>query len=79
MTSINIDQVREVIGEDATNKLVEAFKGKYLYIRKNNSNLPIEERNKIIKNLYQFGRSPAWIAEEVDLSIDHVKTIIYKR
>lgn len=79
MSTVSMNQVREVIGEEAADKMIDAFGGKHLYIWKNNRKVSIEDRNKIIKNLYQEGRSPAWIAKEVDLSIDHVKTIIYKR
>ena len=79
--SVSIQKVKEVIGEEAAMKLVDAFPSMQLYIPNKIPEFPdLDTRNQYIKNLYfSAGKSIDDIAAKVDLSVERVRKIICQR
>jgi hypothetical protein len=81
MSTVSIYQIKEVIGEEAAQRMIEAFPCTQLYIPNRIPDFPdLESRNQYIKNLYySAGKAIDDIAAKVDLSSDRVRKIIYQR
>lgn len=81
MATVSFYEVKEVIGEEAAQKMMENFPCKQLYIPNKMPEFPDNEtRNQYIKNLfYNAGKSVNEIADRVDLSIETVRKIINRK
>lgn len=79
--TVSIYEVKELIGEEAVQKMIEAYAGKIIYIKKKRNDFPDDEtRNQYIKNSFFItAKKPEHIADEVGLSVDRVKKIICQR
>ena len=80
--SVTMTELCSVIGEEATQKAIDAFAGRRCYFNKkpNALQFPTQAaKEEYIKNLFYAGRSPQYIAEKVGLGIDQTRTIIYKK
>lgn len=76
---VGIKELKEKMGEKTTNKLYEEFAGSTIYIPKKGIKFPTqEEKEKYILNLFYSGRPLQSIADEMNLSIDRIRKIIYK-
>lgn len=81
MASVQFYDIKEVIGEEAAQRIIELFPCTSLYIP---SKMPEFEdlslRNEYIKNLFfNSAKSIPEIADKVGLSIDRVRKIINQR
>jgi len=78
--TVTIHDIKPLIGEEAVQKLVDAYPGKLLYLPKKPLDFPDQEaKEKYIVNCYHSGMSKDDIANAVGLSADRVSKIIYKR
>jgi len=79
--TVSIHRIKEVIGEEAVQKMIDSFPCTQLYIPNRIPDFPdLESRNQYIKNLYySAGKAIDDIAAKVDLSSDRVRKIIYQR
>lgn len=77
MASIPFYKVKEIIGEEAAQRMMEEFPCTNIYIPNKMPEFPdIETRNQYIKNLFHnSGKSIPEIADRVDLSIETVRKI----
>lgn len=78
MATVSFYKVKEVIGEEAAQKMMEKFPCMQLYIPNRMPEFPDNEtRNQYIKNLFfNSAKSVDQIADRVDLSIGRVRKII---
>ncbi len=76
---VNINELKNKIGEEIVQKLYDEFAGMMIYIPKKGINMTQEEKEQYIINLfYDSGYSVKKIAEKVNLSEDRIRKIIYK-
>ena len=77
----SIQKVKELIGDEAVQVMIDNFAGMLLYIPKKGIDFLDQEAKELyIRNLFfESGRSIEYIADKVDLSIDRVRKIINKR
>jgi Mor family transcriptional regulator len=78
LASIPFYEVKEVIGEEAAQKMMESFPCTNIYIPNRMPEFPDNEtRNQYIKNLFfNSAKSVNEIADRFGLSIDRVRKII---
>ena len=77
---VSIQQIKEVIGEENLQKLVDHFPGKLIYIPKKGIQFPDQaSRNNYIRDQYFSGMDIEFIAEQVGLSKDRTRKIANKR
>lgn len=75
---ISIHEVKDMLGEEAAQKLMDAYPGREIYIPKKSSEFPnLEARDDFIYNMCtSSGRTYREVAELVDLSEDRVRRIV---
>lgn len=81
MSDKSIYEVKEVIGKDALQTILDTYPGMRFYVPKKKTYFPTQEaKETFIRNLFY---DSAWdfkrIADEVGLSVDRVKQIVYKK
>lgn len=81
MADKSIYEVKELIGEGALQTIVDNYPGVRFYVPKKKIYFPDQaSKEEYIKNLFF---SSAWkiekIADEVGLSVDRIKQIVYQR
>lgn len=75
---VSIKELKKKMGEDTVNKLYEEFAGMTIYIPKKGIEYTQEEKEEYILNLFYSGRPLPSIANEMNLSIDRIRKIIYE-
>lgn len=76
MRSVNIKELKSVVGEKMTIKLCEAFAGRKCYFPKILKEIDDETRNKHMVEAANAGETYESIAERYNLSLDWVRHII---
>jgi Mor family transcriptional regulator len=78
MATVKFYEIKELIGEEAAQKMMEEFPCMHLYIPNKMPEFPDNEtRNKYMKNLFHnSGKSVPEIADRMDLSIETVRKIV---
>ncbi|KAB3527120.1 Mor transcription activator family protein [Alkaliphilus serpentinus] len=81
MATVSFYEVKEVIGEEAAQRMMEEFPCTSIYIPNRMPEFPDNEsRNQYIKNLFfNSAKSVSEIADKFGLSIDHIRKIINDR
>ena len=76
---VNINELKNKIGDEVVQKLYDEFAGMMIYIPKKGIDMTQEEKEQYIINLfYDSGYSVQKIAKKVNLSEDRIRKIIYK-
>ncbi len=80
-SNVSVAEVKELIGEEAVQKMLDAFPGKLIYLPKKPLAFTSQKEKEIyITNcFYSAGMSKEEIAAAVGLSVDRISKIIYKR
>lgn len=81
MATVKFYEIKEVIGEEAAQKIMNEFPCMHLYIPNKMPEFPDNEvRNQYIKNLYRSsGKTIPEIADMIDLSVETVRKIVNER
>lgn len=77
--TVSVQEIKNIIGEDAVRSLMEAYPKHIFYIPGNSTLIQFESteaRNEYILNLANSGKPYDYIAEKVDLSKDRVTKIV---
>lgn len=81
--SVSINEMIDVIGEDAVQKLIESFAGRTFYFNKKPNIIEFpdqESKERFAQNAYYSGAlSLSEISVQLGLSVDHVRKLINKR
>ena len=76
---VNINELKNKMGDEVVQKLYDEFAGMMIYIPKKGIDMTQEEKEQYIINLfYDSGYSVQKIAKKVNLSEDRIRKIIYK-
>lgn len=76
---VSLNELKKKIGEEVVQKLYDEFAGMMIYIPKKGIDMTQEEKEQYIFNCFDAGVNYQEIANRVDLSVDRVKKIIYKK
>jgi hypothetical protein len=81
MATVSFHEVKEAIGEEAAQRMIECFPCTSLYIPNRMPEFEdLDSRNEYIKNLFfNSAKSVVEIADKFGLSIDRVRKIINDR
>ncbi|WFD09960.1 Mor transcription activator family protein [Tepidibacter hydrothermalis] len=80
MATVSFYEVKEVIGEEVAQKIMDEFPCMHLYIPNNMPKFPDNlTRNKYIKNSYHTGATIPEIADMINLSVETVRKIVNER
>lgn len=77
--TVSVQQIKNLIGEDAVKVLIEAYPKHIFYIPGNSNVIQFEnteERNEYIFNLSNSAKTYDYIAEKVGLSKGHIRKIV---
>lgn len=81
--SVSINEMIDVIGEDAVQKLIDNFAGRTCYFNKKQNIIEFpdqESKERFARNAFYSGSlSLSEISVQMGLSVDHVRKLINKR